>query len=141
MKDPMKDPIFIDPIVEELHRIRAERSARFNHDIHAMVKDLQRQEILSILENRNAFTELLDNAFSEINVIFGAENEDKGNTFTVSNSGLIAGSYQKRGQKAGSFGVIGPMRLDYKKLIPYIEYFAVEVTKILSAEEEEEEDS
>jgi len=36
-----------DPIIEELHRIRAERSAEFNHDIKAMIKDLQRREALS----------------------------------------------------------------------------------------------
>jgi len=47
MKDPIKEPILVDPIVEELHRIRAERSARFNHDLHAMVKDLQRREAIS----------------------------------------------------------------------------------------------
>lgn len=101
-------------------------------------EDLQKQEIVSILENRNAFTELLDNAFSEINVIFGEEKKGE-STFTVSNSGLITGSFRKRGQTAGSFGVIGPMRLDYKKLIPYIEYFAVEVTRILSEAEAENE--
>jgi len=43
----MKDPIIKDPIIEELHRIRAERSARFNHDFDAMVDDLQRREALS----------------------------------------------------------------------------------------------
>jgi len=108
-------------------------------------EDLKKQEILSILENKNAFTELLDNAFSEINVIFGGE--EKSGTFTVSNSnsgwesaGLIAGNFRKGEQTAGSFGVIGPMRLDYKKLIPYIEYFAAEVTKMLSTDEEMEDD-
>ena len=105
-------------------------------------EDLQKKEILSILENKNAFTELLDQAFSEINVMFGDGNDsDSSNNnrlFTVSNSGLIAGSFKKRGQTAGSFGVIGPMRLDYKKLIPYIEYFAVEVTRILSQDEAED---
>jgi heat-inducible transcriptional repressor len=100
--------------------------------------DLQKQEILSILENKSVFTELLDTAFNEINVVFGNEKAD---TFTVSNSGLIAGSFQKRGQTAGSFGVIGPMRLDYKKLIPYIEYFSVEVTRMLSKIDEESEDN
>ena len=107
-------------------------------------EDLQKQEILSILENKNAFTELLDNAFSEISVIFGEDDKNEKSPsqglFTVSNSGLIAGSFQKRGKTAGSFGVIGPMRLDYKKLIPYIEYFAVEVTRILSEESEESEE-
>jgi heat-inducible transcriptional repressor len=99
-------------------------------------EDLQKQEILSILENRNALTELLDTAFSEISVMFGAE--DKADTFTVSNSGVIAGSFRKGEQTAGSFGVIGPMRLDYKKLIPYIEYFSVEVTRMLTEREEED---
>jgi heat-inducible transcriptional repressor len=102
-------------------------------------EDLKKQEILSILENRNAFTELLDNAFSEINVIFGGEDKNGDSTFTISNSGLIAGSFKKGEQTAGSFGVIGPMRLDYKKLIPYIEYFSVEVTRMLSKDSREEE--
>jgi len=97
-------------------------------------EDLQKQEILSILENKSMFTELLDTAFNEISVVFSNEKPD---TFTVSNSGLIAGSFQKHGQTAGSFGVIGPMRLDYKKLIPYIEYFSVEVTRMLTEREEE----
>jgi heat-inducible transcriptional repressor len=94
-------------------------------------EDLQKGEVLAILENSGAFGELLNNAFSEISVILG---EEKPGTFAVSNSGLIAGSFQKHGQAAGSFGVIGPMRLDYKKLIPYVDYFAVEVTKLLSGE-------
>ncbi|MCL2070922.1 MAG: heat-inducible transcriptional repressor HrcA [Oscillospiraceae bacterium] len=104
-------------------------------------EDLQKQEILSILKNRNAFTELLDNAFSGINVIFGQEKgeNEKNDTFTISNSGLIAGNFRKGEQTAGSFGVIGPMRLDYKKLIPYIEYFADEVTRILSETEDNQE--
>ncbi|MDR0221998.1 MAG: heat-inducible transcriptional repressor HrcA [Oscillospiraceae bacterium] len=101
-------------------------------------EDFRKNEILSILESRDAFTGLLDNAFSGISVLFGGESEGRGDTFAVSNSGLIAGSFLKHGKTAGSFGVIGPMRLDYKKLIPYIEYFAVKVTGLLSEDDEEE---
>ena len=36
-----------DPIVEEIHRVRAEHSKQFNHDLDAMFKDLQRREALS----------------------------------------------------------------------------------------------
>jgi len=36
-----------DPIIEELHRIRAERAAKFNYDIHAMMDDLRREEALA----------------------------------------------------------------------------------------------
>ena len=36
-----------DHILDEIRRIRAEHSAEFNHDLDAMVKDLQRREALS----------------------------------------------------------------------------------------------
>ena len=36
-----------DPIIEEIHRIRAERAAKFNHDLHAMMNDLRQREALS----------------------------------------------------------------------------------------------
>jgi len=36
-----------DEILGEIHRIRAAHAARFNHDLDAMVKDLQRREALS----------------------------------------------------------------------------------------------
>ena len=34
-------------------------------------------------------------------------------------------------------GVIGPMRIDYKKIIPYIEYLTGKITEILSTETKE----
>jgi len=93
-------------------------------------EDLQKGEIQRILENRGAFTDLLETAFSEVSVILNDE------TALISNAGLIAGSFHKHGKNAGSFGVIGPMRLDYKKLIPFVDYFAAEVTKLLSRDGE-----
>jgi len=33
-----------DPIVDEIHRYREERSAKFKHDLSAMFKDLRRME-------------------------------------------------------------------------------------------------
>ncbi|MBF0370636.1 MAG: hypothetical protein HQL52_14385 [Magnetococcales bacterium] len=33
-----------DPIVEEIHKIRKEYAARFDHDLDAMFKDLKRLE-------------------------------------------------------------------------------------------------
>ena len=52
---------------------------------------------------------------------------------------MITSSFEKDGHKAGGFGVIGPMRLDYKKIIPYIEYFSNKVTNMLSTDSEDEE--
>lgn len=93
--------------------------------------ELKGTEIAAVLRQRNEFTRLLDETFSGINVMFGTEDD----TFVISNSSMITGSFSKSGTRAGSFGVIGPLRLDYKKIIPYIEYFARKVSNLLSQEE------
>ena len=94
---------------------------------------LQSREIATILSNRERFSEILSGAFSGINILFGEENQ----TFVVSNSSMITSSFEKDGQKAGSFGVIGPARIDYKRIIPYLEYFSDKITDLLSEDTEE----
>ena len=96
-------------------------------------EQFQNREIASFLRNRERFSEILSSAFSGINIMFGEENQ----TFVVSNSSVITASFEKDGQKAGGFGVIGPARIDYKKIIPYLEYFSNKITNLLSVDEEE----
>lgn len=36
--------MWIDPIVEELHRWREDHAARFQHDLHAIAEDLRQLE-------------------------------------------------------------------------------------------------
>ncbi|HBH94861.1 MAG TPA: heat-inducible transcription repressor HrcA [Ruminococcaceae bacterium] len=96
---------------------------------------LQGHEIAAMLENKKRLSGFLNNAFSGINIMFGKEDE----TFVISNSSIITSTFEKDGQKAGGFGVIGPMRLDYKKIIPYLEYFSNKVTNLLKSEDEDEE--
>lgn len=93
---------------------------------------LQGSEIAAMLENKDKFAEILNGAFSGINILFGQEKD----TFVVSNSSIISSSFEKDGKKAGSFGVIGPMRLDYKTVIPYLEYFSSKITDILNGDME-----
>ncbi len=95
----------------------------------------QGREIAAMLENKDKFAEILNGAFSGINIMFGQEKD----TFIVSNSSIISTSFEKDGKKAGSFGVIGPVRIDYKTVIPYLEYFSSKITDILNSTEEEEE--
>lgn len=47
----------------------------------------------------------------------------------------MSAGYYKDGKPAGRLGVVGPMRLDYRKVIPYIEYLSRKVTKLLSDSE------
>lgn len=94
--------------------------------------ELKGTEIAAVLRQRNDFSRFLDNTFSGLSVMFGKEDD----TFVISNSSMITGSFLKGGEKAGSFGVIGPLRVDYKKIIPYIEYFASKVSDLLTQDQE-----
>jgi heat-inducible transcriptional repressor len=59
--------------------------------------------------------------------------------FVVNNSSMITSSFMKDGKKAGTLGLLGPMRLDYAKFIPYLEYFTGKITDILSEGDNDEE--
>ena len=74
---------------------------------------------------------LVDDSFSGINVVFSEEND----SFLVSNTSLVSSNFLKDGKVAGHLGVIGPMRIDYKKIIPYVEFFTERISEILSSNE------
>ena len=78
---------------------------------------------------------MLDDTFSGIQVKFGTENDN----LVIGNSSMIVSNYHKHNRTAGSLGIIGPMRLDYGKIIPYVEYFTQKLTTLISDEENEEE--
>lgn len=90
------------------------------------------QDVIEFIGRKAELSKLLEGALSGINVRFGEEN----GTFAISNSTVVSASYYKDGKPAGSIGIIGPMRLDYRKVIPYIEYLSRKVTQMLSDEEE-----
>ena len=51
---------------------------------------------------------------------------------------MIVSKFKKGNKTAGSLGVIGPMRLDYAKIIPYIEYFTQKISEMLTDEEDDD---
>lgn len=89
-------------------------------------------DVMKFLENKNELSALLDSTFSGISIKFGGE--ESPDTVAISNSSLVSGTYFKDGKPAGTLGVIGPMRLDYRRIIPYIEYFSNKITRLLSDE-------
>lgn len=90
--------------------------------------DVDATEVVRFISSKNQLASLLNDAFDGINVIFGKEND----TFAITNSSMILSQYNIGNENAGSIGVIGPIRLDYAKMIPYIEYFSDSVTRLLS---------
>ena len=91
-------------------------------------QDLDRMEIVRFIQHKDELSRLLDDSFSGIRVLFREEQ----NSFVIGNSSMIVSKYRKGEKNVGSLGVIGPMRLDYAKVIPYIEYFSQKITNFIS---------
>ncbi len=91
-------------------------------------RDVDAKEVVQFMSSKNQLATLLNSAFDGIHVIFGKENQ----SFAITNSSLILSQYNIGRQNAGSLGLIGPIRLDYAKMIPYIQYITDEMTKRLS---------
>ena len=96
--------------------------------------DIDNNDIVTFIDRRNDIRRLMDDSFSGIHVMFSAEDDD----FVIGNSSLISSNFLKNGKVAGHLGLIGPMRIDYRKVIPYVEYFAEKISQMLSSDDEEQ---
>ena len=94
---------------------------------------MHQAEVVQFISHKNELHGLLDDSFNGIKVVFGEE----GDRFVIGNSSMIVSKYQKGKQAVGSLGIIGPMRLDYAKIIPYIEYFTEKLSHLISEEDDE----
>ena len=95
--------------------------------------ELDKMEVVKFIEHKNGLSDLLEETFSGIQVKFGSETE----SFAIGNSSLIVSKYRKGNKEAGSLGIIGPMRVDYKKIIPYIEYLTQKISYLMSGDDED----
>ena len=88
--------------------------------------------IMDFMEKRGAIEKLLGegNGFANSGrtcVLIGSESHRP----ELEGTGMIIERYYGGGQTAGWIGVIGPTRMNYAKLIPYIDYFADAVSDML----------
>ena len=90
--------------------------------------DFCTEEVASFLSHKDSLAHVLERCFNGVHVFFGKED----GTFAISNSSMILSQYRLGNIDAGALGIIGPVRLDYAKLIPYIEYFSDSVSKLLT---------
>lgn len=88
--------------------------------------DFEPDSLLRFMNTKHEIANILESALSGVNVIFGNETD----TFAISNSSLIL-SKADREDDLGTFGVIGPIRLDYSKVIPYVEYVSESMRKVV----------
>ncbi len=88
------------------------------------------KELFKALENKERLMHLLDQYQSKegINVILGSENDMKG----MEEMSIIASAYRIDRDSYGILGIIGPMRMDYSRLIPIVGYTARAVTDLFN---------
>jgi len=91
--------------------------------------DLDRARALfAALEEKKRLLRILEQAASagELQIYIGAESE-------LGDVAVVASPYGVEGQVLGTIGVIGPLRMDYAKVIPLVEFTAKTVSKVLGA--------
>ncbi|WP_294478792.1 heat-inducible transcriptional repressor HrcA [uncultured Ruminococcus sp.] len=127
----------LSPLVSEVLKMTKEldRSVSLNGQKNLLTcKDLDQTEIISFLDNEKELMAFIDSTFSGLNVMFSPENDG----FVIHNSSMITAPFSKDGQMAGALGLIGPMRIDYAKFIPYLEYFTSRITDLISERDDDE---
>ncbi|MFT9057160.1 MAG: heat-inducible transcriptional repressor HrcA, partial [Ethanoligenens sp.] len=82
--------------------------------------------IIHFLEQREQLFKLVDDVHGPVNVRIGTEN----GTDSMRSSSLIAAPYKVGGRPQGSVGIIGPIRMNYAKLVSHIEYFSSVLSKL-----------
>ncbi len=83
------------------------------------------QSVLSMIEERKRFSELMKKAVpGQTSIIFGEEAQD----IAPPGTGFVFHPISVGGKVVGAIGVIGPKRMDYKKVIASLDYFAEGLT-------------
>ncbi|XMB87281.1 heat-inducible transcriptional repressor HrcA [Mycoplasmatota bacterium WC44] len=89
------------------------------HDINkvrSFIEAVEKREILSLMERNN----------QGLTIKIGSENRLQ----FMENCTLISIPYQNRYGEVGSIAVVGPKRMNYRKVIPLLEYIANNMNKI-----------
>ena len=86
-------------------------------------------DLLTLLENRALLQDALEGPENQtLNIKIGKENH----LAQLENSTVLVARYNVGQDNTGVIGVIGPVRMDYSKLIPHLEYFAKTLGNLLS---------
>ena len=129
----------LSPLVSEIIKMSKEidSDVKINGQRNLLTcKDFNQNEIISFLDNKKELRGFIDNTFSGLHVMFAPEKDG----FVIHNSSVITAPFSKNGKTAGTLGLIGPMRLDYAKFIPYLEYFTNKISDMISQKTDDDDD-
>jgi heat-inducible transcriptional repressor len=88
------------------------------------------RELLGALEDKTALLDLLERTLmaGSVEVSIGAEHDKR-----LSDLSVVAAAYSKGPMPLGSLGVVGPMRMDYERVIGLVDYTARALSRVLGS--------
>ncbi|MEG2143720.1 MAG: heat-inducible transcriptional repressor HrcA [Oscillospiraceae bacterium] len=85
-------------------------------------------EIFSLIENGEEFIKMVSERTTPTEILIGKETLN----VPLAQSAVLISRYHIGDSAVGGIGVIGPTRMNYKQLIPKVDYFATMLGKLLS---------
>ncbi len=88
------------------------------------------KDLFFLLEERSRLLTILDSTLEEggTSVVFGLKNKDE-----LQNCCLISSPYLMTDETAGVIGIIGPIRMDYAKVLPVVDMTAQALSRVLQS--------
>jgi len=89
------------------------------------------RELLRALDDKSALLELLERSLTHagLTVSIGSENYDP----RLASLSVVAASYASGGAMLGSLAIVGPVRMDYDRVIPLVEYTARALSRLMES--------
>lgn len=109
------------------------RSGTANLLEHEELRQVANQ-LFRVINSREAVMELIDRGGEGIQVFVGKENPNS----AFAGSSVIISKYHIGRDNTGAMGLIGPIRMDYARLIPHLEYFSQTLGRLLGETLEEQ---
>jgi heat-inducible transcriptional repressor len=123
--------ISMTPLLEEVKKLAddfADSGVAVEGEKNLLMRpDIDSAAVENFISHKSELAQFLDQSFGDLQIVLGGSGET-----IVQNTGLITSKIKKNGVDAGAIGLLGPLRLDYSKVIPYIEYLTGRITDILS---------
>ena len=87
------------------------------------------KEIVNAFEDKGRIVQILNRVLDipGVSVLLGKDMEYIG----IDNFSMVASGYYRQNIPVGSLGVIGPIRMDYSRVIPLVGYMARVISELL----------
>lgn len=140
--DPHQPPILQEIFSKLVNLIDSESSRASDADVSTEgtsyimqqpeFRDTKRLEaLLSVLEQRSALYRLISSAYigPGVTVMIGSENPVE----QMQDCSFVCARYQIMGRPAGTIGILGPTRMDYRRAVSAVDFMAESLGNLLTS--------